>query len=68
MLSVRFAASSTPNLSRLFDPLLPTKLPGRALGLASALGAVRRHGGWIGAGVDPSERGTRFRVLFPIAA
>ena len=43
------------SLSRLFDPLLTTKLPGRALGLASALGAVRRHGGWIGAGQDPAD-------------
>lgn len=56
------------SLSRLFDPRAAAKLPGRALGLASALGAVRRHGGWIGAGQDPAGGGTRFRVLFPIAA
>jgi signal transduction histidine kinase len=55
------------SLARLFDPLHPSRGPGRALGLAPALGTVRRHGGWIGAERDPDE-GTRFRVLFPIAA
>ncbi|MGH7337166.1 MAG: sensor histidine kinase, partial [Myxococcota bacterium] len=55
-------------LSRLFDPLLTTKVPGRALGLAPALGTVRRHGGWIGAAHDPADDGTRFQVLLPIAA
>jgi signal transduction histidine kinase len=55
------------SLSRLFDPLL-ARVHGRTLGLAPALGAVRRHGGWIGAGRDPNENGTRFQVLFPVAA
>jgi signal transduction histidine kinase len=55
-------------LSRLFDPLLTTKATGRMLGLAPALGAVRRHGGWIGALHDPVVDGTRFQVLFPVAA
>jgi signal transduction histidine kinase len=54
--------------SRLLDPQLTTQVPGRAMGLAPALGAVRRHGGWIGAGTDPAQRGTRFQVLFPVAA
>jgi signal transduction histidine kinase len=51
--------------ARLFDPFYTTKFAGRGLGLASALGAVRRHGGWIGAGNDPCGRGARFQVLFP---
>jgi two-component system, cell cycle sensor histidine kinase and response regulator CckA len=55
-------------LSRLFDPLLTAKVSGRGLGLAPALGTVRRHGGWIGALPDPIHDGTRFQVLFPIAA
>ncbi|TMA35244.1 MAG: response regulator [Deltaproteobacteria bacterium] len=69
MLCVRDSgrALDRESLSRLFDPLLTTHV-GRALGLAPALGAVRRHGGWIGAGLEPSDRGTRFQVLFPIAA
>jgi signal transduction histidine kinase len=54
-------------LARLFDPLLTLKVPGRTLGLAPALGAVRRHGGWIRADRD-REDGTRFQVLIPVAA
>jgi signal transduction histidine kinase len=50
--------------SRVFDPFYTTKYAGRGLGLASALGVVRRHGGWIGAGNDP-EGGARFQVLLP---
>jgi two-component system, cell cycle sensor histidine kinase and response regulator CckA len=51
--------------SRLFDPFYTTKFAGRGLGLASALGSIRRHGGWIGAGNDPSGCGARFQVLLP---
>ena len=51
--------------TRVFDPFYTTKYAGRGLGLASALGAVRRHGGWIGAGNDPSGSGARFQVLLP---
>ncbi len=51
--------------SRLFDPFYTTKFMGRGLGLASALGMVRRHGGWIGAGNDPTGLGARFQILLP---
>jgi signal transduction histidine kinase len=60
-----FDAEST---SRLLDARLTAQVPGHAIGLAPVLGAVRRHGGWIGAGSDPSHSGTRFQVLFPVAA
>ena len=50
--------------ARVFDPFYTTKYTGRGLGLASALGVVRRHGGWIGAGNDP-DGGARFQVLLP---
>jgi signal transduction histidine kinase len=70
MLSVRDTGRRLDDLalSSLFDPLLTRKVPRRGLGLAPALGTVRRHGGWIGAGSGPAEDGTRFQVLFPIAA
>jgi signal transduction histidine kinase len=50
--------------ARVFDPFYTTRYAGRGLGLASALGVVRRHGGWIAAGNDP-DGGARFSVLFP---
>ena len=53
-------------LSRIFDPFYTTKISGGGLG-STALGAVRRHGGWIGAGNGSNGRGARFQVLLPIA-
>jgi signal transduction histidine kinase len=55
-------------LSRMFDPFYATKRASRGLGLAAAVSAVRRHGGWIGAGNGSNGRGARFQVLLPIAA
>ncbi len=49
---------------RIFDPFFSTKLKGRGLGLAAALGVVRAHRGALEIETAP-ERGTRASVLLP---
>jgi len=49
---------------QIFDPFFSTKLPGRGLGLAAALGVVRAHGGALE--VETAlGRGTRASILLP---
>lgn len=52
--------------ARVFEPFFTTKLTGRGLGLAGALGIVRRHAGAIAMTTAPGV-GSSFRILLPLA-
>ncbi len=51
---------------RIFEPFYSTKFAGRGLGLAVAVGIIRRHRGAVAVESAPGE-GSTFRVLFPAA-
>ncbi|MBL9139008.1 MAG: PAS domain S-box protein [Verrucomicrobiales bacterium] len=57
------------NLDRIFDPFFTTKAPemGTGLGLSTALGIVRSHGGFLQVRSTPNQ-GTTFAVYLPTAA
>ena len=54
-------------LARIFDPFFSTKPTGRGLGLATVLGIVDRHHGFVSVDSVPG-RGTSFRVHLPAVA
>ncbi len=51
---------------RMFDPFFSTKDSGRGLGLSSALGVVRSHGGGLRVQSKPGK-GTVIEVLLPLS-
>jgi len=51
-------------LSKIFVPFFTTKPRHRGLGLATVLGAVRAHGGFLTVDTVPGK-GSTFRALFP---
>ena len=63
------AGMDEATLQHLFEPFFTTKTLGRGtgLGLATAYGLVRQHGGGIAAS-NRLNRGARFEVLLPLAS
>jgi signal transduction histidine kinase len=59
----------TPEIiERIFDPFFTTKEVGRGtgLGLSTALGIARAHGGWLTVESTPGA-GSTFRLLLPVS-
>jgi len=54
-------------IQKIFDPFYTTKLKGRGLGLATLLGIVRAHKGYVRFESVPGE-GTTFEILLPVTS
>lgn len=57
----------TKTLGQIFDPFFTTKFTGRGLGLASTLGIVRGHEGYLSVHSTLGQ-GSEFTILFPTVA
>ncbi len=60
------AGMDAGTVEKMFDPFFSTKFPGRGLGLASALGVARLHGGGFDVASVPGD-GTSVTLYLPIA-
>ncbi|HEX4666994.1 MAG TPA: response regulator [Chthoniobacterales bacterium] len=69
-LAVRDTGSGmdSTTVARIFEPFFTTKDPGKGtgMGLATAYGVLKQHGGWIEVESAP-QRGTTIRVYFPVS-